>query len=540
MIIFDQVTFTYPEAPTPALRDVNLTIPAGELALVVGPTGVGKSTLLRAINGLVPHFTGGELQGQVIIDGISTVDHQPRQFADRVGAVQQNPLDGFTTDVVEDELAYGMEQLGVEPAVMRRRVEETLDLLGIAPLRRRSLRSLSGGEQQRVAIGSVLTAGPQILVLDEPTSALDPNAAEDVLAAISRLVHDLGMTVVMAEHRLERVAEYADSVILVDGDGGVTHGPPDTQLAVSPVAPPVVRLGQLLRWDPPLPISVRDARRRVGDLPNTDGVIDRASPYPVTSGSVLLQTDRVVVTFGNKVALGGPMGEGVRVRFPSGEVTALMGRNGSGKSTLLWTLQGTQRRDRGTVETDGVDPASLNAGDRRARVGLVPQSASDLLFLPTVDDECDESDRSASAEPGSTRALLDRLASGIPGDRHPRDLSEGQQMALALSIQLAAEPPVILLDEPTRGLDEIAKRHLGAHLRRLAANGHAVVVATHDVEFVASTADRVVVLAEGEIVVDGPTRAVVVGSPIFAPQIAKVFRPIPLLTVADVAATLNP
>jgi energy-coupling factor transport system ATP-binding protein len=202
VITFEQVSVRYAGAPRPVLQEVDLTIGEGELALVVGRTGSGKTTLLRAINGLVPHFSGGTMSGHVVVDGRDTRHHRPRDLADVVGYVGQDPLSGFVTDVVEDELAYGMESLGLPADVMRKRVEETLDLLGLADLRQRPLASLSGGQQQRVAIGSVLTTHPRVLVLDEPTSALDPVAAEEVLATLQRLVHDLGLTVVLAEHRL--------------------------------------------------------------------------------------------------------------------------------------------------------------------------------------------------------------------------------------------------------------------------------------------------------------------------------------------------
>src|SRR6195952_4687187 len=245
MIEFDRVTITYSDAPAPVLRAVNLRIDEGELCLVVGRTGSGKSTLLGAINGLVPHFSGGTLAGSVRVDGRDTSTPPPRELADLVGVVGQDPLAGFVTDTVEEELAYGMEQLGVAPAVMRKRVEETLDLLGLAELRHRALHELSAGPVQRVAIGSVLTAHPRILVLDEPTSALDPTAAEEVLAAVTRLVHDLGVTVVLAEHRLERVVQYADRVVYLSGDGTVSDGSPTSMFATASVAPPVVELGRL-------------------------------------------------------------------------------------------------------------------------------------------------------------------------------------------------------------------------------------------------------------------------------------------------------
>nr|MSZ89859.1 ATP-binding cassette domain-containing protein [Actinomycetota bacterium] len=266
MIRFDHVSFTYPEATRPTLFDLDFEIPEGELCLVVGSTGTGKSTLLRAINGLVPRFSGGLLTGRVTVDGRSTESVPPRELADVVGFVGQDPAAGFVTDMVEDELAHVMENLGVAPDVMRRRVEDVLDLLGLHELRNRPLATLSGGQQQRVAIGAVLTAGPRILVLDEPTSALDPAAAEEVLAALTRLVHDLGITVVVAEHRLERVVQYADRVVIVPGAGErVIVGLPAEVLAASPVAPPVVELGRLAGWSP-LPLSVRDARRSAAAL----------------------------------------------------------------------------------------------------------------------------------------------------------------------------------------------------------------------------------------------------------------------------------
>ena len=272
----------YDGAERPVLRDVDLSIREGELALVVGRTGSGKTTLLRAVNGLVPHFTGGTLTGRVVVDGRDTREHRPRDLADVVGYVGQDPLSGFVTDIVEDELAYGMESLGLPADVMRKRVEETLDLLGLADLRNRPLASLSGGQQQRVAIGSVLTTHPRILVLDEPTSALDPVAAEDVLATLQRLVHDLGLTVVLAEHRLERVVQYADRVVLVPGGGRpVVSGTPQQVLADSPVAPPVVELGRVAGWSP-LPLSVRDARRQAAPL--RERLADLAAPSPGRAG----------------------------------------------------------------------------------------------------------------------------------------------------------------------------------------------------------------------------------------------------------------
>lgn len=537
MIHFESVTITYSESSAPTLRSIDLHVPEGELCLVVGRTGSGKSTLLRAVNGHVPHFTGGTLAGRVTVAGRDTSTHRPRDLADVVGVVGQDPLAGFVTDVVEDELAYGMESLGLAPSVMRKRVEETLDLLGLADLRSRPLRTLSGGERQRVAIGSVLTTHPSVLVLDEPTSALDPGAAEDVLAALQRLVHDLGLTVLLAEHRLERVVQYADRMVRLTGDGGLVSGDPETILATSPVAPPVVELGRLAGWSP-LPLSVRDARRQAGPLRARLELVAVPpsavpTPGPATPAATRAELRGVTIRYGSKTILAD-----VDLALFAGEVVAVMGRNGAGKSTLLGSIVGLRRPDSGTVRVGGQDPQGMPPHELLARAGLVPQEASDLLLAETVDGECAASDEDAHASPGTTRRLLDDFAPGIQGGAHPHDLSEGQRLSLALAVVLAAAPALLLLDEPTRGLDYPTKRCLVQVLRASAAAGTAVVLATHDVELVAEVADRVVVIADGEIVADGPTVDVVISSPAFAPQVAKILAPQAWLTVAAVAAAL--
>ncbi|MDR6973555.1 energy-coupling factor transport system ATP-binding protein [Streptomyces sp. 3330] len=570
MIRFENVSVTYDGATEPTVRHVDFTVPEGELVLLAGPSGVGKSTLLGTVSGLVPHFTGGTLRGRVTVAGRDTRTHKPRELADAVGTVGQDPLSHFVTDTVEEELAYGMESLGLSPAVMRRRVEETLDLLGLAALRDRPIATLSGGQQQRVAIGSVLTPHPRVLVLDEPTSALDPAAAEEVLAVLLRLVHDLGTTVLLAEHRLERVLQYADQVALLPAPGAAPLlGSPADMMAVSPVFPPVVGLGRLAGWSP-LPLTVRDARRRAGDLrerlegrdaprqvdtppaaptglpaePLAEPAVRRrfrrarrvasashasltSSPSPAEARSLSVRRARVQALFD------------VDLTVTPGETIALMGRNGAGKSTLLNTFVGLVEPSAGTVRVGGLVPHRTAPRDLVRRAGLVPQEPRDLLYADTVAAECAAADRDAGAEPGTCRALVSDLLPGIADDVHPRDLSEGQRLTLALAVVLTARPPLLLLDEPTRGLDYAAKARLVAVLRGLAAAGHAIVLATHDVELAAELAHRVVLLAEGEVIADGPTAEVVVSSPSFAPQVTKILAPQKWLTVAQVRAAVD-
>ncbi|MER5523554.1 ATP-binding cassette domain-containing protein [Streptomyces sp. NPDC002677] len=618
MIRFEDVSVTYEGAAGPAVRGVDFEVPEGELVLLVGPSGTGKSTILNSVSGLVPHFTGGTLRGRVTVAGRDTRTHKPRELADVVGTVGQDPLAHFVTGTVEDELAYGMESLGIPPAVMRRRVEETLDLLGLDGLRDRAIGTLSGGQRQRVAIGSVLTPHPEVLVLDEPTSALDPAAAEEVLAVLQRLVHDLGTTVFLAEHRLERVVQYADRVVLLPEPGAApVCGTPAEVMAVSPVCPPVVELGRLAGWSP-LPMTVRDARRQAAGLrerlagrPAPDHRTPGTPPTPAPTataprtGSAAAQRPTAAPTPtphtaspqphqptpapapataprtgraphrwwpaapgaprsgwpGSQrsaapaatAAPAPPLAEvrslavrrdrvdalcGVDLTVAPGETVALMGRNGAGKSTLLGALVGLVEPGSGTVRVGGAVPHRTRPRDLVRLVGLVPQEPRDLLYADTVGAECAAADRDAGAAPGTCRELVSGLLPGVADGTHPRDLSEGQRLALALAVVLAARPPLLLLDEPTRGLDYAAKARLVGVLRGLAADGHAIVLATHDVELAAEIAHRVVLLAEGEVIADGPTDDIVVSSPSFAPQVTKVLAPQRWLTVAQVREAL--
>jgi energy-coupling factor transport system ATP-binding protein len=302
----------------------------------------------------------------------------------------------------------------------------------------------------------------------------------------------------------------------------------------------VVELGRLAGWDP-LPLSVRDARRRATPLRTA---LDKSRTLPRQTvrrpGPVVGRVRDLVVRYGEHVAL-----RGVDLDLHAGEVVALMGRNGAGKSTLLSTLVGLRRPSAGTARVGrGADaltdqPADLAPRELVRRVGLVPQDPGDLLWADSVAAECAQADVDAGAAPGTAWRLLAGLVPGVAADLHPRDLSEGQRLALALAVVLAAEPPLLLLDEPTRGLDYAGKARLIEVLRGLAAGGTGVLLATHDVELAAALTHRTVILADGEVVSDGPSREVVTASPAFAPQISKILAPSPWLTIAEVEQALQ-
>jgi energy-coupling factor transport system ATP-binding protein len=472
-------------------------------------------------------------------------------MAHTVGMVFQDPETQFVADQVEDELAFGMENQALPPALMRKRVEEVLDQLTIAHLRGRRLSTLSGGEKQRVAIAAVLTMNPDVLVLDEPTSQLDPQSAEEVLVAIRRLNEDLGLTVLLAEHRLERVIQFVDRVLYLPGDGGAALlDEPRAVMAAIDINPPLAALGKARGWQP-LPLTVKQARRFVPRDQRSLAVERSAAAEsatlaagegekggrPAAASAPLVAIDHVAFSYDGREAL-----RSVSLALRPGEVVALMGRNGSGKSTLLKLLAGLIKPARGSVSLalagQQIDTRSTALDDIVRVVGYVPQNPGVLLFKDTVLEELafTREGHKLPPDPAADRALLARLGLAEQAERYPRDLSTGQRQRVALAAILVAEPQVLLLDEPTRGLDYAQKEALTAILLDLRRQGRAVLLATHDVELVARSADRVVLLGEGQVVVDGPTRQVMTGSLVFASQINKLYRDPRYLIVEDAVA----
>ncbi len=542
MITFEGVTYSYPEAPAPILKDLSLRIREGEFVLVVGTSGAGKSTLLRCLNGLVPHFYGGTISGTIRVQGRDPVRSQPREMSAAVGFVFQDPETQFVVDTVEAELAFAMENYALPQATMRKRVEEVLDQLSIAHLRDRRINTLSGGEKQRVAIASVLTLEPQVLVLDEPTSQLDPQAAEEVLTALQKLNADLGLTIVLSEHRLERVVQYADRILYLPGAGRpLVDGSPQEVLGQIDLLPPLIQLGKALQWEP-LPLTIKDARRRALQLPLHPAPAP-APAIPATAAADIV-VDDLWYAYNGHAAL-----KGVGLEIAQGEFVAIMGRNGSGKTTLLKHLVGLLQPKRGSVRVRNLDTRHVPLEEIITVVGYVPQNPNALLFAETVEEEL--AFTRANHNLGSQRQvqqagseypdlpLLRALDIAQYAGRYPRDLSVGERQRVALAAILAGEPQIILLDEPTRGVDYAQKRALVRYLHSERDKGRTVVLSTHDVELAAECVDRVIILGDGEIVVDGPAREVMAHSLVFASQINKLFRDDHYLTVEDVLRSLG-
>ncbi len=533
MIRLEKVTYTYPESQdegrpaVPALADISLEIGEGEFLLLAGPSGAGKSTLLRCLNGLIPHFYGGAFSGKVSILGHDPIPWGPGRMSRLVGMVFQSPEAQCVAPTVEEELAFAMENHGFPETLMRRRIEEVTSWLGIAHLRDRRLDTLSGGERQRVAIGAVLVLHPRLLVLDEPTSQLDPQGAEEVLEALQYLKETLGLTVLLAEHRLERVIGYADRLLYLPGDGGrPLLGRPDEVLRQMPWVPPLVTLGQALGWKP-LPLTVEEARRFVGKPAGGENAGGRPRPRP--SSRPVIRVSGLSFSYNGRPAL-----RDVHLEVFPGEIVALMGANGSGKTTLLKHLVGLLRPQEGRVEICGQDTRRVSLERLIARVGYVPQNPDMLLFADTVAQEMDFTLRQHGRPAGVYGDLPALLGLQEHLGRYPRDLSVGERQRVALAAVLVAEPEVILLDEPTRGLDYGQKEALERFLLERRRVGRAIVLATHDVELAARCADRAVILENGRVQAEGSVREVMAGRLDFASQVQRLYRIPGLITVEDV------
>jgi energy-coupling factor transporter ATP-binding protein EcfA2 len=537
MIEIEHLTYTYPNAFAPVLADLTLHIAEGEFVLVAGPSGAGKSTLLRCLNGLVPHFTGGAVGGCVAVAGHDSIVEGPQVLSRVVGFVFQDPQAQFVLDRVEDEIAFGLENGAVPPAEMRVRVEEVLHLLDLAPLRDRALDTLSGGERQRVAIAAALAFRPRVLALDEPTSQLDPQSAEDVLQSLVRLNRDLGLTVILAEHRLERVLPYIDRLVYLpgrtEGDfGEVSDGPPRRVLQQMELTPPLVTLGKILGWDP-LPLTIKEGRAFAARI-----AIPSASQRTLMPPKM---SQRLQIRDLHFAYDGGDVLHGIDLAIAPGELVALMGRNGSGKTTLLKCIVGLLRPRQGQIALDGQSIVGGDTAEICRRVGYLPQEPDAMLFADTVMDELQVTLRNhglQDAPPIAPADLLARLGLDGSAAAYPRDLSAGQRQRVALGAVTVTQPGLLLLDEPTRGLDYWLKRQLVALLREWQAEGMSVLLVTHDVELAAQAVDRVVILSQGEVIADN-TPEVLTVSPLFAPQVAQLFPGSGWLVVEDALSELG-
>lgn len=537
MISIREFAYSYPDANTTTLEIRTWEVADGEFVLVAGRSGSGKSTLLRTLNGVVPHFTGGSVSGTVEVDGLNVLQEGPQAMSRKVGFVSQNPEAHAVLDRVEAEIAFPLENAGLPPTEMRLRVEEVLDLLSLSDLRDRPINSLSGGERQRVAIGVALGLRPNVLVLDEPTSQLDPLSANDVLNALVRLNEDLGLTIILAEHRLDRILQHTDRLTYLDNGLIVADG--EARDVVTSVAgvPPVVELGRRLDWQP-IPLTIKDARKFAQRLDPKRTETDVPLPAEVTDDErePLLEVDGLDFAYNGHRTL-----RSVSLAVQPGEAVALLGRNGSGKTTLLRCIVGLLKRRSGDIKLHGHSIVGRDVAEIVRTIGYLPQYPDDLLYADSVTAELNATMRNhgLSLDGDFVLGRLRQLGLAELADRYPRDLSVGQRQRVAFGAVTVNQPQLLLMDEPTRGLDRQAKDGLVALWREWLASGMGLLLVTHDVELAAAIASRAVVLSDGEVIAQGKTADVLRATPQFAPQMARLFPATSWLTVDDVLAGLN-
>ncbi len=482
----ERLTYYYPETTRPALDRVDLLLKEGEFTLVAGPSGGGKTTLARALSGLVPHFFGGKIGGRVSYRGGALDGLDRRALHSQIGVVTQDAEKQILMTRVEHELRFGPENLGLPPDQIGQRVAEMADILGLSNLLRRRTDELSGGMKQRTVLGAVMAMGARIMILDEPTSQLDPAAAEDLRAFLSRAKNELGYTILLVEHKTEPFLPMADRLLFVEEGRLAFDGAPDEFRRWAPVHAPYALSHS----------TETDAASLADGKPHSTSRDEERD----TSLEPVAELDNVAFSYGNN----GPALKEINLTINRGGIISILGPNGAGKSTLLKILCGILPPSEGTVTIAGRTPSRCPNRVKAELCGYLSQNPDDFLFHETVYDEVAYTLRNLGRYDGNAvRSALERWGITHLAGRNPRELSAGERQCVALAAATIASPPLLLLDEPTRGQDGRLNAQTGRRLSSFARNA-AVVVVTQDVEFAAAWSQRIVLLSDGRIVSDGP------------------------------------
>ncbi|MDD5748839.1 MAG: ATP-binding cassette domain-containing protein [Actinomycetota bacterium] len=537
VIRVENLTYFYPEQNEYALSGVNLVIEPGEFVLLLGSSGVGKSTLLRSLNGLVPHFYGGRISGSVLVLGKDTISSEVNEISRHVGMVFQDPENQLITENPIREIAFGLENIGLPRLQMKKRVEEVTVTLRLADLREKKTSELSGGEKQKIALASVLVMHPQVLALDEPTSQLDPISADEFLAILKSLNEDLGISVVISEHRVERCFQFADRIIFLEKGKVVFDGKPSgfaklfSNTSDAPL-PPVTRVFASL-GNGVMPLTVKDGRKVLMDICESssgnkierDSTTRKAQPWSGRDNATrILEASGLWKIYGD----GTEALKGIDLEISEGESLAIIGENGSGKTTLVKHFNGLLKPTKGKVMLRGIDTSKQEVKRLSKICGMLGQNPSAQLMFDTTEEELEQTLKAMEVPRERWSELICKVLDilGIENLRNanPIELSCGERERIALATVLVYEPPLLVLDEPTRGIDSETKGKLSSYLNAYNASGNTVIVVTHDLEFASMFSRRVVLLAGGEIIADGEKHEVLSDSLFFTTQVNRCFR----------------
>ncbi len=532
IIEIKNLTYYYPEAEKASLLDVNLKVNEGEIIFLTGSSGCGKSTLLKTVAGLLPEFYGGRFGGEISYKEKSLNQWDKKLLAQEIGIIFQNPEQQSIMTIVEQEIAFGMENTGIPRPEMRRRAAEALALFGLSPYRQKAIYNLSGGEKQKVILAAIIAMHPKVLLLDEPTSQLDPVAAQDFLFFVQRLNQEWGLTVLLVEQRIDRCFHLADKVIIMEKGRVALKGSPRLVAGLADEGtswfiPPAARVFKGITGDEP-PLSIKEGRERLKKIKGNQGSALRGLGKTAVKEANCVEKDNLCLEVrnlqfaypGNGLCL-----KKINLKLFAGTVTVVLGENGTGKTTLLKNINGLLRPQKGKILWRGNDITSTKAEARSDSIGFLSQNPEDYLFNDSVAAELAYGLESRGLNPEKrVEELLHLLALASLRDKHPRDLSGGEKQRVALGTVLAPDPEVLLLDEPTRGLDIELKRRLSLLLHELKKQGKAVLIVTHDIEFAAEAACRIVMMADGEIIADGPKDVVLEASMYYSPQVNRMFK----------------
>lgn len=545
----ENLSFSYPNTKERALESVNLDIKEGEFVLVCGVSGCGKSTLLRHIKREITQH--GSKTGTVYYRGVDIDKLDQRIAASEIGFVMQDPETQLVTDTVWHELAFGLENLGLSTSEIRRKVAEMASFFGIDGWFRKSVDELSGGQKQLLNLASVMAMQPKIIILDEPTAQLDPIAAQDFLATIAKINRDLAVTVILTEHRLEEVFLMADRIVVMEKGAIVSFDTPvhtakllanrNDQQTMFKGLPSAIRIYSEIRLGNSCPLSVREGRKWLDEyITPVERVVDDQVDVRVHKQKPVIEAEEIWFKYSKE---GNDILRGFSLNAYSGEILCVLGGNGTGKTTMLGVISGLLKQYRGKVFINGKKIEAFKAKELyRNNIALLPQNPRSLFVCDTVLEDLEEAATILRLDKETLRAEIDRIAKELRitkfFERHPYDLSGGEQQKVALAKLLLLKPKIVLLDEPTKGLDAESKDGLGKILKKLCSQDIAIVIVTHDIEFAAVYADQCAMMFDGNIVSEGKAKEFFAGNNFYTTAANRMARGIfpKAVTCEDVIA----